>query len=77
LLNAQFERWTSGFAGAIATSQARGQVRSDVDAGRLAIYIVATYEGAVSLAKAGRCGDTIEAVLDQLIAYLEGLRTRS
>jgi AcrR family transcriptional regulator len=75
LLNAQFARWTGGFEAAIAASQARGQVCADIDPAKLAVYIVATYEGGVSLAKAGRCADTINVVLDQLIEYLEGLRT--
>jgi hypothetical protein len=46
-----------------------------VDPDKLATYIVASYEGAVSLAKAARSADTLNIVLDHLIAHLETLRT--
>lgn len=75
LLHRAFETWTEGFAGAIAASQQRGQVTKAVDARHLALYIVSTYEGAVSLSKAAQSADTLNAVLDQLVAHLESLRT--
>jgi AcrR family transcriptional regulator len=75
LLNRKFGKWISGFAQAIAVSKAKGQVRADVDPDKLATYIVASYEGAVSLAKAARSADTLNIVLDHLIAHLETLRT--
>ena len=64
LLNRKFRKWISGFASAIAASKAKGQVRADVDPDQLATYIVASYEGAVSLAKAARSADTLNIVLD-------------
>jgi len=75
LLNQKFETWIAAFAEAISVSQRRGLVRNDVDPAQLAAYIVASYEGAVSLSKAAQSATTLNLVLDQLIAYLESLRT--
>lgn len=75
-VNRHFEGWQQGFAEAIAESQERGQVRPEIDPQALAAYIVASYEGAVSLAKAAHSAAMLNTAIDPLVAHLESLRTK-
>jgi TetR/AcrR family transcriptional repressor of nem operon len=73
-VDATFEAWREGFAQVLARGQAEGTVRRDVDAKKVATFIVAAVEGSYGLAKSARSGPMVRANLEVLGMFLEGLR---
>jgi TetR/AcrR family transcriptional repressor of nem operon len=73
-VNATFEAWKDGFAQALARGQAKGTVRRDVDAGRVATFVVAAIEGSTSLAKSAQSASMQRSNLKLLSQFLDGLR---
>jgi AcrR family transcriptional regulator len=73
-VDATFETWREGFAQALARGQAEGSVRRDVDAKKVATFIVAAVEGSYGLAKSAQSGPMVRANLEMLGMFLEGLR---
>lgn len=75
-INATFDAWRDGFARALERGQAEGLVRRDVDAKRVAAFIVAAVEGSYGLAKNAKRAALVRSNLELLSAFLESLRTR-
>lgn len=73
-LAAILEDWREATARALRRGQKAGTVRRDVDARVAAVFIIASVEGCVGMAKAARSRDFLEAGFDGLIHYLEQLR---
>jgi TetR/AcrR family transcriptional repressor of nem operon len=73
-VDATFETWREGFAQVVARGQAEGTVRRDVDAKKVATFIVAAVEGSYGLAKSAQSGPMVRANLEMLGMFLEGLR---
>jgi len=73
-VDATFETWREGFAQVLARGQAEGTVRRDVDAKKVATFIVAAVEGSYGLAKSAQSGPMVRANLEMLGMFLEGLR---
>ena len=73
-VDATFETWREGFAQVLARGQAEGTVRRDVDAKKVATFIVAAVEGSYGLAKTAQSGPMVRANLEMLGMFLEGLR---
>jgi TetR/AcrR family transcriptional repressor of nem operon len=73
-VDATFETWREGFAQALARGQAEGSVRRDVDAKKVATFIVAAVEGSYGLAKSAQSGPMVRANLELLGMFLESLR---
>jgi TetR/AcrR family transcriptional repressor of nem operon len=73
-VDATFETWREGFAQVLARGQAEGTVRRDVDAKKVATFIVAAVEGSYGLAKSAQSGPMVRANLEMLGLFLEGLR---
>lgn len=69
-----FADWRDGIAGAIHRGQSGGTVRRDVDAGEAAAFVIATYEGYLSLAKNSQDPKQLMAGMDLLARYFESLR---
>jgi hypothetical protein len=69
-----FSGWCDGIAAALREGQKRGLVRSDVDPHERAIFLVAVYEGYVSLAKNSQDARVLQAGKRILIRHLESLR---
>ena len=69
-----FSGWYGGIAAALREGQKRGLVRSDVDPKETAIFLVAVYEGYLSLAKNSRDARVLRAGKRILILHLESLR---
>jgi TetR/AcrR family transcriptional regulator, transcriptional repressor for nem operon len=69
-----FSGWYNGIAAALRRGQKRGLVRSDVDANERAIFLVALYEGYLSLAKNAQDARVLRAGKRILILHLELLR---
>jgi TetR/AcrR family transcriptional repressor of nem operon len=73
-VDATFETWREGFAQVLVRGQAEGTVRRDVDAKKVATFIVAAVEGSYGLAKSSQSGPMVRANLEVLSLFLETLR---
>lgn len=67
-------RWTDAFAAALRRGQQEGSVRRDVDAGRVAAFLVAAVEGSFGMAKNAKSVDLLRSDLEVLAGFLETLR---
>jgi AcrR family transcriptional regulator len=73
-INATFDAWTEGFARTLERGQEEGAVRRDVDARKVAAFIVAAIEGSFGLAKSARSAAMVRSNLELLNAFLDSLR---
>jgi len=69
-----FGDWQSAIAAALERGQRRGLVRKDIDPGDTATFLIAAYEGYLSLAKSFQGAGGLRAGLKILAGYLESLR---
>ena len=69
-----FHDWESAIAKALRRGQTRELVRKDVDVEEVATFIVATYEGYISLAKNFQDASVLQSGVRNLIGYVESLR---
>lgn len=69
-----FTNWIGGVTDALRLGQINGKVRNDIDARDTATFLVAAYEGYISLAKTAQDGRVLVAGMKQLRVYLESLR---
>jgi AcrR family transcriptional regulator len=69
-----FSVWHEAIAGALRKGQKRGVVRGDVDPDEAATFLVAVYEGYISLAKNSQDAAVLQAGQRRLVLYLESLR---
>ena len=74
LVDATFEAWRKGFAQALERGQADGSVRQDVDARKVAAFLVAAAEGSYGLAKSANSRTMLRSNLETLATYLDSLR---
>ncbi len=73
-LAAQFQAWQAAIAAALKAGQKQGLVQAGLDAREAATFIVATYEGYISLAKNAQDPKVLQSGKKQLVRYLESLR---
>ena len=73
-ISATFDTWTDAVARALRRGQAEGSVRGDVDAPKVAAFVVASIEGSFGLAKSARSASMLRSNLEVLGSFLEGLR---
>ena len=71
---AVFAAWTAGIAEALRRGQALGQVAAGVDADDEAMFLIAAYEGYISLAKNAQDVGVLEAGQRRMIRHLQSLR---
>jgi TetR/AcrR family transcriptional regulator, transcriptional repressor for nem operon len=69
-----FGDWQRGVATALRKGQTRGSVRADVDPTETATFLVAVYEGYISLAKNAQDAGLLREGKRQMVRYLETLR---
>lgn len=69
-----FRVWQDAIAAALRRGRTRGLVRFDVHPSETAAYIVALYEGYISLAKAAQDPRVVQSGVKQIVRYLESLR---
>lgn len=69
-----FDLWHGAIAGALRRGRARGQVRKDVDPDDAAAFVIAAYEGHMSLGKCYQDAKGLKAGLKMLVQYLQSLR---
>ena len=70
-----YELWREGFARALRAGQAKGTVTSSFDAMDNATFIVASLAGCRSLAKNAQSRDVLKACGQNLIRYLDTLKS--
>jgi TetR/AcrR family transcriptional repressor of nem operon len=73
-VNATFDFWTDAVAKDLARGQAEGTVRKDVDARKIAAFVVASIEGSFGLAKGAQSAAMLRSNLEVLSSFLESLR---
>jgi AcrR family transcriptional regulator len=73
-LAAIFGEWRHAIASALRRGRARGVVRADVDPAETATFIVAVYEGYISLAKSAQDARLLQSGKKQIVKYLKSLR---
>ena len=69
-----FREWNEGIASALSKGQSEGTVRRDLDARQSARFLIATYEGYVSLAKNAQDVGMLKAGIRNIIYWLRSLR---
>jgi TetR/AcrR family transcriptional regulator, transcriptional repressor for nem operon len=70
----QFAIWHRAMADALRRGQAHGQVRSDLHADETATFLIATYEGYISLAKNAQDPEVLASGMRTMARNLETLR---
>jgi TetR/AcrR family transcriptional regulator, transcriptional repressor for nem operon len=73
-VNATFDAWKEGFTRVLERGQAEGSVRRDVDARKVASFVVAAVEGSSGLAKSAQSATMLRSNLTVLSDFLESLR---
>jgi TetR/AcrR family transcriptional repressor of nem operon len=73
-VSATFDIWTEAVAKDLAGGQAKGTVRKDVDARKIAAFVVASIEGSFGLAKGAQSAAMLRSNLEVLSSFLESLR---
>ena len=69
-----FGDWRQAVAAALTRGQRRGLVRKDIDPDEIATFLIAAYEGYLSLAKSFQGASGLRAGLKSLAGYLDSLR---
>ena len=69
-----FHEWRTGIASALLRGQSEGTVRRDLDARQTADFLIATYEGYISLAKNAQDENVLKAGIRSIIRWLRSLR---
>jgi TetR/AcrR family transcriptional regulator, transcriptional repressor for nem operon len=72
----QFDDWREAIAGALRRGQQKGLVRGDLDPEEAAMFLMATYEGYISLAKNSQDAETLQSGMRTMARYLETLRPK-
>ena len=73
-INDQYDIWQTALADALLRGQSKGQVSNDVNVKDVALFIVATIEGSIGLAKNNQSETTLTSCTNILLNYLNGLR---
>jgi TetR/AcrR family transcriptional regulator, transcriptional repressor for nem operon len=71
---AVFQQWQDAIAAALRDGQARGLVQKQIDPNEAAVYLVAVYEGYISVAKAAHDRKNLQSGIRRILAFLESLR---
>jgi len=73
-INEQYEIWQTALSEALSRGQTQGQVKKNIDVNEVALFIVATIEGSIGLAKNKQSADALNSCTQILLDYLNGLR---
>lgn len=73
-VNATFDIWIEAVARDLGRGQKEGTVRKDVDARKVAAFVVASIEGSFGLAKGAQSASLLRSNLGVLSSFLESLR---
>ena len=70
-----FKAWQDGVAAALRKGQIQGAVRADLEPNEVAGFLIAMYEGYVSLAKNANDAKVLKVGLGNIATWLESLRS--
>jgi TetR/AcrR family transcriptional regulator, transcriptional repressor for nem operon len=70
-----FETWIESFAQALERGRSEGTVRREVDARKVATFVVSSIEGSFGLAKSAKSAPLLRENFEVLHEFLDGLRT--
>ncbi len=73
-VNATFEIWIGAVGKDLGRGQKEGTVRKDLDARKVAAFVVASIEGSFGLAKGAQSAAMLRSNLEVLSSFLESLR---
>jgi len=73
-VNAQYDKWQNALTTAIQRGQTNGHIRKDVNAADVSVFIVATIEGCIGLAKNNQSQVILDSCTNLLLDYLQGLK---
>jgi TetR/AcrR family transcriptional repressor of nem operon len=73
-IDAVFTLWHDAVAGALRNGQKRRLVRTDIDADEIATFLIATYEGYMSLTKSSQDARMLQSGKKSITRYLDSLR---
>ena len=65
-----YQFWIEGLAEALGRGQEAGNVRRDVEAFKVARFVVAAVEGSIGMAKSARCGGVLGDSYEMLDRFL-------
>ncbi|MFA7386098.1 MAG: TetR/AcrR family transcriptional regulator [Thiohalobacteraceae bacterium] len=74
-LDKLYQEWRTGIQHAIERARASGAVRSEIDAQKVASFVIAALAGCIGIAKNAQSLEQLKTCADGLIGYLESLRT--
>lgn len=69
-----FKLWLGTVTGALEEARKRGQIRADINVDETAMFVIAAYEGYMSLAKNAQDAEVLRGGIRTLTHYLESLR---
>lgn len=72
-----FETWIESFAQALERGRADGTVRRDIDARKVATFVVSSIEGSFGLAKNAKSAPLLRENFEVLAEFLDTLRARA
>lgn len=73
-IDSVFKLWHESIASALRDGQNRRQIRDDIDAEEIAAFLIATYEGYISLAKSSQDPRMLQSGKKTITQCLESLR---
>ena len=73
-LAAGFARWETAIREGLERMRAQGELRPDADAGRLALFLLATAQGGLLLTQVRRDTTALETALDAAMDYIRSQR---
>ena len=76
-INHQYEIWQAALADALRRGQQDEQIKIDINADEVAIFIVASIEGCIGLAKNKQSHESLNCCTNILLNYLHGLKVSS
>jgi len=74
-INRAITHWRTDLSAALERGQEAGTVDSNVNTMQIATFFVASMEGAIGLAKNAQDRELLEACVEGIISYLEGIRS--
>ncbi len=74
LIHRVFDRWTQAVAAALERGRRTGRVAERVDPQEAAVFVIASLEGGIAMAKQSRDRATLETFAAAMRSYLESLR---
>ena len=75
-LDSLYQEWRAGIQAALERARESGAIRGDIDAHKVASFVLAAFAGCIGVAKNAQSLDQLRLCAAGLVEYLESLRTR-